>query len=210
MLSSSHTVRALGSALFMALTAVACSSGSQSTTGGGGNVVADAAAPTELPADVGKSCSAGCDKDLCVVTSQPNCLSGDCLLDARGGLTALDSYCTGDCRAASCPTGFACQAVPSALTGESLQRCVKDGTALPPVDAGKAAAVVACEYTLDGCGTICGRTGKTCSTKCSQFAGGTGQTFANEASCKASTGAIDTLSKCGGGTIAEWKRCCCE
>ena len=78
----------------------------------------DAVAPTTIPNDVGKICSAGCDTDLCIVTSYPDCASGDCLVDSRGGLSSTDAYCTGDCTNAACPVGFACQPVTDALTGQ--------------------------------------------------------------------------------------------
>lgn len=103
--------------------------GACSSTSSSGASTQDSGAPSTVPPDVGKSCSAGCNADLCIVTSYPNCASGDCLVDARGGLTNIDAYCTGDCTAAACPTGFACEPVPSALTGQPLKRCVKTGAA---------------------------------------------------------------------------------
>lgn len=206
-------LRGLAASLVLVLLA-GCTSAPAPTSSSGSAPSTDSSTTTELPGDVGKSCSAGCDKELCIVTQNPSCLSGDCLFDGRGGLANLDSYCTGDCRAASCPSGFVCQDVPAALTGESLRRCTKDGSApTGQGDAGptsKPATLAACEYTLDGCGALCGRSGKSCSTRCTALAGAVGQTFASEASCKSLSNPVDTLTKCGGASVADWKRCCCE
>jgi hypothetical protein len=56
-------------------------------------------------------------------------MSGDCVVDSRGGLANIDAYCTGDCTVAACPNGFSCQPVPGAATGQTMQLCLKTGTA---------------------------------------------------------------------------------
>src|SRR4051794_14424530 len=86
------------------LSLTACSSSSSAPAGGDEDT--GPAAPTTIADDLGKSCSAGCDKDLCIVTGYPGCSTGDCLLDARGGLASIDTYCTSDCRAVACPDGY--------------------------------------------------------------------------------------------------------
>ncbi len=200
--------------------AFACSSQTPATTVEETDASSTEPTPTSIAADLGKFCNAGCDAKsaTCLVRSHPSCSTGDCILDARGGLTKMDSYCTSACNGLACPTGYKCEAVADALTGTSLQRCFKDGTTQPTPDAGIDAkstpkpTLAACTLTMSGCGSVCAGLGKDCSKGCGELAGATGRVYGSESRCNTHGEATETLKECkqSRATVADWLLCCCE
>ena len=63
--------------------------------------------------------------------AKTDCPAGLCVADAR---TGFDTYCTADCEAHACPSGFLCKAI---TLGDKKHACLKDPNA-PARDAGTA------------------------------------------------------------------------
>lgn len=105
----------------LALMLVSCARASTNTP----SVESDAGARSEdsgtlsEPLVLGQSCVTGCaGADICANPSE-ECALGYCLFDGRDG---FDAYCTMSCSAASCPSGYHCEAI-----GFAIERaCVAD------------------------------------------------------------------------------------
>ncbi len=92
------------------------------------------------------------------------------------------------------------------------------GTALAIVDVGSidglpsGPALSECQLTRNGCGSVCGAIGRTCSSSCSELSGATGAVFSNAVSCSALASPLESLSVCtqARADVADYVRCCCE
>jgi hypothetical protein len=87
--------------------------------GGGGDGFGSG--PPIPASQVGGTCTGvGTSPGETATFAMADCPAGICVADAR---TGLDAYCTADCAAHSCPSGFVCQATS---VGATKYACLKD------------------------------------------------------------------------------------
>ncbi len=102
-----------------AATMAACSSSGDSASAPSFGV-----GPAIPAAQVGGACSGvGTSPGDSAVFEKAACAAGYCVADARKG---FDSYCTAECEAHSCPSGYLCQAI---TLGDVKHACLRDASA---------------------------------------------------------------------------------
>jgi hypothetical protein len=89
----------------------ACGEPSASPTDGGPptDAVSSVDADVTTSPDLGKTCAMGCNLDLCVSTTSPECENQTCVWDGRGAGIG-DAYCSQSCEDTGCPATYSCLA----------------------------------------------------------------------------------------------------
>lgn len=73
--------------------------------------------------DLGGVCTnVGCGGDLCGIRIPDQCPRKLCLVDVRGGLSSMETYCTAECSAGACPPGWDC--VDMSIASDVRRACV--------------------------------------------------------------------------------------
>ncbi len=92
------------------------------------------------------------------------------------------------------------------------------GAALRDVDVGtvdgmpEGPGLSACALTRNGCASVCGATGETCSTSCPELGGSHGFVFGSAEACEALSTPVETIDECAQqrSAVADYVRCCCR